>query len=95
MAPRELSDQLLPPSSVAVRLYFRTKSLDDLPCQDGSNRVAFVVHPLGDESRAWTLCCSARAEGYAKPIITVERRGTKLFGTFIPNPDGSYWQRIV
>ena len=132
MNPRELFDKLLPETSVPGRLYFPTKNLDDLPLEDGSNEVEFVVRPLGNEWRAWTLCCSKRNARYPKPAITsaswsrvveddhlqvgdrlkfyidneeeghfprywitVERLGTKLFGNFFPNPEGSYWQRIV
>ena len=52
MNPRQPFEKSLSETCVPGRLHFPIKNLDDLPFEDGSNRVAFVVHPLGDESRA-------------------------------------------
>ena len=70
MNPCELFEQLLPETSLPGRLYFPTKNTDDLPFEDGSNEVEFVVRPLGNESRTWTLCCRKRNAEYAKPVIS-------------------------
>ena len=70
MPPRELSKQVLRPGAIEERLPFPKKNLDYLPFEHGSDEVQIVVRQLGNEWRAWTLCCSKRTGRYAKPVIT-------------------------